>query len=334
MKKILIIKLGAKGDVVRTLPILQAIKEKYPNSQIHWIVKKSNLGVVENNPKIDKIYTLENPPDEIFDILYNFDIEEEATSLAMKIPSAKKYGFYSEGGYASSFNLPSEYYLNTLFDDETKINNRKTCQQMMFDVAELSYNKQHDTIYLQENDKKYVQDFIQINNLNTEKLIGIHMGAGSRWPSKEWDPEKVKQFIKLATSKGYEILLFGGPNEILSHKKLSEELQQENIKFYRSNPHNTDKEFASLVDICKIMICSDSFALHIALAMKKPTLGLFFCTPYYEIETYNLFKPIASPKLYDFFPEKMDQYDKELVNSISAEQVLEEVERVITLGNL
>jgi len=50
---------------------------------------------------------------------------------------------------------------------------------------------------------------------------------------------------------------------------------------------------------------------------------LFFCTPTHEIESYNLLTKLTSPLLYDFFPEKMDQYDQELVNSISVEQVLE-----------
>ena len=351
--KILVIKLGAKGDVVRTLPVLLGIKEKYPDvrnvhktdisehpenpinkqedffdSEIHWLVKKSNIGVIEGSPEVSKIWTLENPPNEKFDILYNFDVEEEATALAMKIPADRKYGFYSENGFASAFNLGAEYYLNTMFDDNTKINNRKTYQEMMFNAAELPYKKQHHTIYLSDEDKLYAEEFIKINKIKTEKLIGIHMGAGPRWPSKAWAEEKVKGFIQLAKSKGYEILLFGGPDESEKQGKLTEALKKQNILIYRNNPLNTDKQFASLVNLCNVIVCSDSFALHVSLAFKKPTIGLFFCTPYHEIEGYNLFKPIASPMLYEFFPEKMNQFSEQLINSISAEEVMKEVENI------
>ncbi len=327
--KILIIKLGAKGDVVRTLPILLGIKEKFPDSEISWVVKSSNKGVVEGSPYITKIYSLPEFPNEKFDILYNFDIEEEATSLAMKIPADKKYGFYSENGFASAFNLGAEYYLNTLFDDETKINNRKTYQEMMFSAADLPYKKQHHPIYLSEADKKYAEDFVKTSKINTEKLIGIHLGAGPRWPSKAWSENKVKEFIQLAKGEGYSVLLFGGPDDIEKHEKLSEALRKEGLEIYRNNPLNTDKEFASLVNLCKVMICSDSFALHVSLALKKKTIGLFFCTPFHEIEGYNLFKPIVSPLLYDFFPEKMDQFSETLVNSISAEEVFKAVKEYI-----
>ena len=58
------------------------------------------------------------------------------------------------------------------------------------------------------------------------------------------------------------------------------------------------------------------------LALKKFTIGLFFCTPPNEVEGYGLLVKLVAPKLYEFFPEKMDQYDESLVKSITPSQVL------------
>ena len=124
--KILIIKLGAKGDVVRTLPILIALKKKYPDSEITWITKKESEDIVKSSPYIKEVYFTPINLKEKFDILYNLDIEEEATQIAKQTEAGKKYGFCSEGGYPASFNSSSEYYLNTLFDDELKKSNKKT----------------------------------------------------------------------------------------------------------------------------------------------------------------------------------------------------------------
>lgn len=325
--KILIIKLGAKGDIVRTLPILIGIKEKYPKSEISWITKKNCLEILKTSPYINKVLILPFETNETFDILYNFDIEKEATELAEKIKADKKLGFKSDNDYLSTFNLGAEYYLNTLFDDELKKSNKKTYQQMMFEAAELPYKKQFHPIYLSKEDKKYGENFAKENNIYKEKLIGIHLGASSRWPSKVWHEDRIKEFIINAKHKGYEILLFGGPNEAEKHKKFTEESERQGIKIYRNNPNNSDIEFMSLVNICKKMICSDSFSLHISLALKKPTIGLFFCTPPNEIEDHGLLKKIISPMLYDFFPEKMDQYSEELIKSISSKEVLNAIEK-------
>lgn len=323
--KILIIKLGAKGDVIRTLPIAQAIKEKYPNSHITWITKESALNIFEGNPFIDKVFSLEDYPKESFDILYNFDIDDEATKLALKINAKDKYGFCFEEGFPVSFNPGAEYYLNTLFDDELKKKNKRTYQEMMFEAAELEYKKQHCPIYLTEQDKQYARDFVFQNSINTEKLIGLNIGSSLRWPSKQWHKNRIKEFIIKANEKGCRVLLFGGPDEIQYHKKISEELKKQGIKIYKNNPLNSDKEFIALIDVCKEIISGDTFAMHVALAMKKPTLGLFFCTAPNEVEDYGLLKKIVSPKLYEFFPEKSDQYSEELTKSISAEEVLEKL---------
>ena len=144
MTKIMVIKLGALGDVVRTLPVLLAIKEKYPDSEVSWITKANALQLFEGNPYVKKVYSLPYKinKDEKFDVLYNFDVEEDATKLAKGIKADKKLGFYSEDRFPAAFNLSAEYYLNTLFDDNLKKNNKKTYQEMMFEAAELKWKKQ------------------------------------------------------------------------------------------------------------------------------------------------------------------------------------------------
>jgi ADP-heptose:LPS heptosyltransferase len=327
--QILIIKLGAKGDVVRTLPLLLAIKEKFPESIITWITKSQCKEILETSPHIDNILTIPANFETLtkeFDILYNFDIEEDATNLANKIKANKKYGFGSENGYATAFNFPAEYYLSTLFDDELKKSNTKTYQQIMFETAELHYNKQHHSLNLTNQEKQYAENFLAQNNINKDKLIGIHIGASPRWPSKTWHKDNLKEFIKKAQEENYEIIIFGGPDEIQEHETLAKEFQEQGIKIHRNNPNNTDKEFFSLINACNKIIAGDTFALHVALALKKQTIGLFFCTSSKEVEDYNLLKKLTSPRLYEFFPEKCDQYDEDLTKSISAQEVLDAIE--------
>lgn len=322
MKKICIIKLGADGDVIRTLPLAKALKVKYKNAQITWITKGDVATLLEGNPYIEYILKLPYRGPDAFDELYNFDIDKEATSLAKQIKADKKYGFYEDAGYPVAFNKGAEYYLNTIFDDELKKSNKKTYQEMMFMAAELTYKKELCPIILKRENLDYAAQFIKENNINIKNLIGIHIGASSRWPSKVWHSDKVKEFIRKAKNKGFNIILFGGPNEISSHSLLVKELENEGIKIYRNAPENTKGQFASLVNLCNAMICGDSLSLHVSLALKKKTIALFFCTSPDEVEGYGLLKKIVSPKLNEFFPEKSDIYDEGLVKSINEDDVL------------
>lgn len=327
--KICIIKLGADGDVLRTLPLAKALKDKYGKCEITWITKGDVKSLIENDKFIDKVLTLPCKINWKFDVLYNFDIEDEACNLVESISANKKYGFGKEGEYPVALNSGASYYLNTLFDDELKKSNEKTYQEMMFMAAEIPYKKERYQLILNEEDKKYALNFKKENDFDKKKIIGIHMGASSRWPSKVWAENKVIDFIKMANKKDYGILLFGGPNEVEKQVLLSEKLNKEGIKIYRNNPKNTKREFASLVNLCDIMVCSDSFSLHVSVGLGKKTICLFFCTGSNEVEGYGILKKIVSPLMKDFFPEKMNEYSKELVNSISAEKVMENVDEMI-----
>lgn len=319
--KILIIKLGAKGDVVRTLPILPALKEKYPMAEIYWITEKDNISLFKNNPYIREVYAAGDKIDESFDHLYNFDIEKPALNLVQQIHAKKKYGFYLEKNYPAAFNIGAEYYLNTLFDDNLKRENKKTYQDMLFESADLIFHGEHCPIYLSDEEKQYAWNFAERNRINIDNLIGIHMGASKRWPSKVWSLSKIKEFIEKSSKSGYDVLLFAGRNEKEEQAEISKYLKEKNIKFFQNDSDNSDREFCALVNLCNFMVCSDSFSLHVSLALKKKTFGLFFCTSPYEIEGYGLLKKIISPYLNNFFPERMDQYNEELVNSISADEV-------------
>jgi heptosyltransferase-2 len=324
--RICIIKLGALGDVLRTMPIAIALERNNPGAEITWITKPECKDLLEGFEFVDKIESVPYKGSKIFDVLYNFDIENEATVLANSIVAKRRYGFANKGGYPVALNLGAEYYLNTVFDDELKRKNRKTYQVMMFEAAEMKFNGEHAKMALSKEDEEYANDFIKISGINTKKLIGIHMGASSRWPSKVWHESRIKEFIIKARDKGYEILLFGGPNEAKKQEKMVDELKSKGIKIFLNNPKNTHKEFAALVEKCKVIVCSDSFALHVAVSMKKPTVALFFCTSPWEIENYSFLREVTSPLLEEFFPHRSDEYNEELTKSISVEKVLKEVE--------
>lgn len=59
MTKFLIIRFSSIGDIVLTTPVIRCLKLQYPNAEIHYVTKKSYKVLFENNPYVDKIFTLE-----------------------------------------------------------------------------------------------------------------------------------------------------------------------------------------------------------------------------------------------------------------------------------
>ena len=319
-----IIKLGALGDVIRTLPLAVAIKKLYPGSKITWITKENAVSIAKKCEEIDGVFTINYNGNKVFDALYNLDIEKEATDLAAKIKAKTKKGFYSGNGYPLAYNFPAEYYLNTIYDDELKKSNKKTYQEMVFEAAEIPYHKEKFNLELNEDDMLYAENFMKKRGKNG-KIVGIHIGSSPRWPSKGWHEEKIEELIIGIKKKGFEVILFAGPDDIKKQQIIRNNLERKKVDIFYNDPKNTLLEFASLVDLCQCIICSDSLALHVSLALNKKTIGLFFCTSPDEIEGYGILTKVVSSKLEDFFPQRMDEFDENLVKSINAEDVLAKI---------
>lgn len=59
LQKILIIKPSAWGDIVHTLPFLAAVKMRYPESEIHWVVAKGLHAFLKGHPMIHKLWIMD-----------------------------------------------------------------------------------------------------------------------------------------------------------------------------------------------------------------------------------------------------------------------------------
>ncbi|QYO64953.1 glycosyltransferase family 9 protein [Leptolyngbya sp. 7M] len=57
--RVLLIKLGAIGDIVHTLPSLAAIKRQRPDVHITWAVERRSAEIIRGNPLIDRILELD-----------------------------------------------------------------------------------------------------------------------------------------------------------------------------------------------------------------------------------------------------------------------------------
>ena len=99
---ILVIKLGAIGDVIRTTSILPGLKEKYKNCKIGWVTKKESFDILKNNNFIDKIFLIGSDIEKVntceYDLIISLDDDNEACSIASKTAHKELIGAYLENG--------------------------------------------------------------------------------------------------------------------------------------------------------------------------------------------------------------------------------------------
>src|SRR3989344_5616399 len=180
-KKILILKLGAIGDVIRTTTILNGLRKKYGDDiHITWVVGKESFDLIKNNLNIDRTillneYSILMLQQEKFDILLSLEIAPPVTLLANLIKAKEKFGYYfNEDGHPSAFNKSAESYLERVFSDTV---NKETHQEMLFEILEIPYNKEEYNLPSINN--IYAEEVREKEKLG-HKIIGINVGSGKR----------------------------------------------------------------------------------------------------------------------------------------------------------
>src|SRR3972149_9592407 len=292
--KILVIKLDAMGDVLRTTCILQGLKEKYPNSQITWITKGESIPLLENNPFIDVLWSLEDNVTlmlltEEFDLIINPDASSTSARLATIAKSRKKLGFgYHQQGYVYPFNVEAAPWFEMGVNDSLKKANTNTYQKIILDICRLNPSEYELIFNLTQEEKEFAKEFAKNYKIeSTCQVIGLNTGAGGRWAQKKWTEEGYLSLIRLLIKDSIDvrILLYGGPEEKERNNYLKKKANTELVIDTGSN--NTIRQFAALLNISNVVVTGDTLAMHLAIALKKKLVVLFGPTSYYEIDLYS-----------------------------------------------
>ncbi len=300
--KILIVKLGALGDVLRTTPLLTALKKKYPTAHFTWIVEAAHADILGGIALIDKllVYSPEIPDvlrRETFDLLINLDKEKEALDCFMYARAGKKMGFgrgASDGPCAA--DELSDYAYRLGVDDQLKFKlNRKTYQQISFEQAGIEFAGEEYLFSLDQGSIDYARRYFvtrEIDYLNLPRpVIGLNTGSGNRFAGKKLPVTAYVELVQFFRDRmNATVLLLGGNDEIERNRQIEQFCSRPVIN---SGSHSI-RQFAAIVKACDLVVSGDTTAMHIAIAMKVPVVVHFASTCAAEIELYGRWTKIVS----------------------------------------
>lgn len=334
--EILIIKIGALGDVLRTTFLLTGFKGKYSDCSISWLTSKKAVELLSNNKLIDYVYTLdekEKVPSK-FDIVLCLDDEKEAALVASKIEKKEFIGAYVENDEIKYTENSADWFgmglLRPKSDggkevaDKLKKKNKQTYQELVAKIAGLNYNKETPILNLMKEDLEFGRKFAMKNGIkDSDYVIGLNTGAGKRWPLKKWGAENTAELSKQLNLKGIRTILLGGKDEEERNKEIIDWAENGLID---SGVDNSLREFASIINLCDILVCTDSLSLHFAIALKKKVVVLFGPTSAAEIEVYDKGIKIIADKDYLATYTRADKPD--IMANIKVEDVINAIEKL------
>lgn len=267
-KRILIIKLGATGDVIRTTPLVVKYRQLYPDCHITWLTHSPEVLPPDEIDEIlpfdfTSVYSVLHRK---FDIAVNLDKETEACSLLADVQAGEKYGYIWENNHIGVATPAAIHKLMTgLFDEYSQKNTRHYLEEI-FDICHLPF---HDEPYLLNYNKELVKKFSYVKEqAQGKKIIGLNTGCGARWKTRLWTPENWSSLAQMLQGKGYFPLFLGGPAEDASNREMALKAGA----FYPG--YFSREEFIALSSLCDLVVTQVSMMMHIATALQKPLVLL------------------------------------------------------------
>lgn len=300
--RVLMVKLAATGDVLRTTSFLPAIHATWPGARVTWVTAPGAAGLFDGNPLVDEVLTTDDAitvaklTTEEFDVVLCPDADPDAAALAAMAKGRERRGFVrSAHGHVHALSEGAQRWLDMGLSDASKKANRRTYQALVAEVLGLDPAMVREPILVpSRHDLAFAQAF-RASLPFAGPLVGLNTGAGGRWAYKQWTEAHQRTFLQQMTQHGCGVLLLGGPEEVQRHADL---LQAScGLPVFDAGNKNSYGRFAALLELCETVVTSDSLAVHVASARKVPAVVLFGPTSAAEIELYGRGVKVTPPAL-------------------------------------
>ncbi|MAT38854.1 MAG: glycosyl transferase family 9 [Ectothiorhodospiraceae bacterium] len=313
-RNILIIKLGAIGDVIRTTPLLQKLRSLYPNARIWWLTLTPEI--LPEDVDVKLAFDVKSAMTILainFDLLINLDKDREACALTDRIDASVKKGFYLQNGVCAPLNDDArDKFMTGIFDDINKANTKHYVQEI-FEICGYEWKGED-----------YVLEFVpeEFGVPHDTPVIGLNTGCGGRWTSRLWDEKYWIQLIALIREAGYHPLLLGGPQEDEKNKSLAAETGAQYLGYFPL------QRFFALMDHCDVVVTGVTMAMHIAIGLKKNMILFNNIFNRHEFELYGrgeILEPSKECQCFFLATCKNDEY--QCMEHLEPERVFDAVKR-------
>ena len=228
-ERVLVIKLDAMGDVLRTTSLMPPLAAAHPGAAITWVTRAESVPLLENNPYLTEIVTygidtLVHLGARRFDRVINMDAGKISAGLATLAHGTRTDGFVlHELGHVVATNPAAQAWLETGINDHLKRAGVRTYQQWMRDI--LAVPDIPDAYVLDLRAEECAAGRQHLADLGvdfTRPIVGLNTGAGGRWELKQWREDGFLELMaRLGGEMGAQFVLLVQPGSMTGTAMLS-----------------------------------------------------------------------------------------------------------------
>jgi lipopolysaccharide heptosyltransferase I len=271
----LIVRLGALGDLIHTLPAAAAIRRAFPEARIDWLVDERHRELLDLVPVIDRrvairtssavslIEAVRDLRRTGYDVAFDFQGLLKSAVLARASGASRVIGFP-----ARLLREPTArvFYTETAGVDAAHVIRKNVSLLKAVGI-------QHSAIeFPLEIRKPEIADAARNRlGVGNRQAFAI-MNSGAAWPNKRWPAvyfAEVAAFLK--KHHGLGSIVLWGPGE----ERLAQDVVDASHGAAALSPQTTLAELVSLAKAAMVMVSGDTGPIHVAGAVGTPLIGIY-----------------------------------------------------------
>jgi heptosyltransferase-1 len=288
--RVLILRLGAMGDILHALPAVTALRAKHPEWFIGWAVEPQWRGLLAAG-----LQEIRGPAMPVTDQLHivpakdwgrrplsmqtirqiretRCELRAARYDVCVDLQGAVRSAVMGKWAHAQRLigeDKPREWAARYLFDEHVPTTGTHVIEQ----AVEVANAVAHEELPVMLPDLPISEDVVRACNKYLEtfgSMPFVILNPGAGWGAKRWPAERYGEVARNFADKGYGVVINFGPGEEVLAREVN--APSGNIALALSSSLD---ELIALTRRASLVIAGDTGPLHLASALGKPVVGIY-----------------------------------------------------------
>jgi lipopolysaccharide heptosyltransferase I len=294
-RRIAIVKPSALGDVLNALPVLTALRRRFPTARLAWIVNRAYAPLLEPHPDLEDIIPFDRAAlhkgwlaGSVAFARFLRHLHAQRFDLVLDLQGLLRSGLMTLATGApvriglASAREGSRWCYTHRVDDLHGVRHAVDRCWRVAEALGATDAKQFD-LPIEPSARQWAYD-----RLRSWPRPWMAVGAGARWLTKRWPPASFAMLLRRAqTQFGGTAIFIGAPDEVDVSRQVAEKI---------AGPHfdltgqTTLAQLAAVLAEADVLLANDTGPLHLAVALGRPVVAPYTCTQVVRNGPYGQFE--------------------------------------------
>lgn len=276
--RILIVRLSAIGDVIQGMPVACALRQRYPEAFLAWVVEQPAAALLQGHEALDELITLPRgwlkSPAIVWQLrrrlrAMQFDTAVDVQGLTKSAVAARLSGARRRIGPSRSWGRELSLWLNS---ELVGVTAEHTVDRTLELLRPLGIESPAVRFQVPEDSADRAAAVKIIRQAGVQRGFAI-VNSGAGWPSKLWPKDRYAAVAAyLGKAHSLPTLAVAAGRE---QRMAAQQIVAGSGGHAQLAPPTTLRELAALARRCRLFVGSDTGPLHLAAAVAAPCVGLY-----------------------------------------------------------